>query len=93
MELFLDKSFVTEDRFSVDGVLVYVALRKIMDMDIFLKNGTQTREYISINRMAFVLLGIQLKYEKAFYKRSQNCTCRADKCSDFGGRYRVFERH
>ena len=44
MELFLDKSFVTEDRFSADGVLVYVALRKIMDMDIFLKNGTQTRE-------------------------------------------------
>lgn len=72
MELFLDKSFVTEDRFSADGVLVYVALRKIMDMDISLKNGTQTREYISINRMAFVLLGIQLKYEKAFLDALRN---------------------
>ncbi len=47
-----------------DGVLAYMALRTIIDESIPLYNKTSSVDCVSLNRMAFALVGSQEKYEK-----------------------------
>ena len=63
-KLFLKKDLVTEITLTQDGVLSYIALRIIMDESIPLYNKTSTIDCVSVNRMAYVLIGSQTKYEK-----------------------------
>ena len=66
MKLFLDEKLVTGSLLTPDGVLAYVALRKIMDENIFLKSLEITEDCVSMNRMAYTLVGASEKYPKAF---------------------------
>lgn len=63
-ELFLNKSLVTGKTLTVDGVLAYVTLRIIMDESIPLYNKSKSTDCISINRLAYSLVG-DMNYEKA----------------------------
>ena len=65
-KLFLKKDFVTEITLTQDGVLSYIALRIIIDESIPLYNKTSAVDCdcVSVNRMAYVLIGSQTKYEK-----------------------------
>ena len=65
-KLFLDKKLVTDISLTQDGVLAYIALKKIIDESILLYNKISTIDCISVNRMAYVLIGLQEKYEKVF---------------------------
>nr|DAO59459.1 MAG TPA: hypothetical protein [Caudoviricetes sp.] len=56
MKLFLDENLVGE-ALTAEGTLTYVALKKIMDENIFLKSLKNTEDYISVNRMAYTLVG------------------------------------
>ena len=57
MKLFLDEKLVTGSLLTPDGVMAYVALRKIMDENIFLKSLEVTEDCVSMNRMAYTLVG------------------------------------
>ncbi len=63
-KLFLKKDLVTGFTLTQDGVLAYIALRIIIDESIPLYNKTSSVDYVSLNRMAFALVGSQEKYEK-----------------------------
>lgn len=65
-KLFLEKDLVTGYKLTQDGVLTYIALRVIMDESIPLYNKTSAVDCISVNRMAYALIGSQEKYEKVF---------------------------
>ena len=65
-KLFLKKDLVTGCKLTQDGVLTYIALRAIMDQSIPLYNKTSVVDCISVNRMAYALIGSQEKYEKVF---------------------------
>lgn len=65
-KLFLNKGLVTGTSLSQDGVLAYMALRKIIDESIPLYNKSSSVDCVSLNRMAFALVGSQEKYEKVF---------------------------
>lgn len=65
-KLFLKKDLVTGITLTQDGVLAYIALRIIMDESILLYNKTSVVDCISVNRMAYALIGSQEKYEKVF---------------------------
>ena len=63
-KLFLNKGLVTGTALTQDGVLAYMALRTIIDESIPLYNNTSSTDCVSLNRMAFALVGSQEKYEK-----------------------------
>ncbi len=65
-KLFLKKELVTGFTLTQDGVLTYIALRIIMDESIPLYNKSSAVDCVSVNRMAYVLIGSQEKYEKVF---------------------------
>lgn len=65
MELFLNKDLVTGYTLTPDGVLAYIALRRIMDESITLINKTTTVDCVSVNKMAYTLIGSRECYEKA----------------------------
>lgn len=62
----MKKDLVTGYKLTQDGVLTYIALRVIMDGSIPLYNKTSVVDCISVNRMAYALIGSQEKYEKVF---------------------------
>ena len=66
MRLFLEENLVTGNTLTPDGVLAYIALRKMVDENIFLKSLEITEDCVSINRMAYTLVGVSEKYPKAF---------------------------
>ena len=66
MRLFLDENLVTGNELTPDGVLTYIALRKMIDENIFLKKLDATEDCISVARMACSLVGAWEKYPKAF---------------------------
>ena len=61
--LFLNKDLVTGNNLTVDGVLAYTALRIIIDESIPLYNQTNTVDCVSVNRLAYALVG-DMDYEK-----------------------------
>lgn len=65
-KLFLKKDLVTGYKLTQDGVLAYIALRIIIDESIPLYNKTSAVDCVSLNRMAYALIGLQAKYEKVF---------------------------
>ncbi len=65
-KLFLKKDLVTGINLTQDGVLSYIALRIIMCESIPLYNKTSTVDCVSVNRMAYSLIGSQEKYENVF---------------------------
>ena len=65
-KLFLKKDLVTGYKLTQDGVLTYIALRVIMDESIPLYDKMSVVDCISVNRMAYALIGSQEKYEKVF---------------------------
>lgn len=71
-KLFLKKEFVTGKTLTQDGVLSYIALRAVMNDSISLYNKTSAVDCVSLNRVAFALVGKQEKYEKAFLDSLQN---------------------
>ena len=64
-KLFLKKDLVTGYTLTPDGVLAYIALRKIVSESILLINKTSTVDCISVNKMAYTLIGIRKTYENA----------------------------
>lgn len=70
-KLFLKKDLVTGITLTQDGVLSYIALRIIMDESIPLYNKTSVVDCVSVNRMAYVLIGSQEKYEKVLFDSLQ----------------------
>lgn len=65
-KLFIKKDLVTGNTLTQDGVLSYIALKIIMDESIPLYNKTSVTDCVSVNRMAYALIGLQEKYEKVF---------------------------
>lgn len=61
--LFLNKDLVTGNSLTVDGVLAYTALRIIIDESIPLYNKTTSVDCVSVNRLAYALVG-DMEYEK-----------------------------
>lgn len=61
--LFLNKDLVTGNSLTVDGVLAYTALRIIINESIPLYNQTNTVDCVSVNRLAYALVG-DMDYEK-----------------------------
>lgn len=56
-KIWLNKELVTEQTLTTDGVLAYVALRTIYNMN-------NTTDYISVNRLAYSLIG-EMDYPKS----------------------------
>lgn len=63
-KLFLNKGLVTGTALTQDGVMAYMALRTIIDESIPLYNKTSSTDCVSLNRMAYALVGSQEKYDK-----------------------------
>lgn len=63
-KLFLNKDLVTGSTLTMDGVVAYVALRTIMDESIPLYNKSTSTDCVSVNRLAYSLIG-DMDYEKA----------------------------
>ena len=61
MDLFLKKNVVTEKTLSAYGVLAYVAIRKIIDSNIFLKTKQETIINISSLGLAVALFGSNVR--------------------------------
>lgn len=61
--LFLNKDLVTGNTLTQDGVLAYTALRIIIDESIPLYNKTTSIDCVSVNRLAYALVG-DMEYEK-----------------------------
>jgi hypothetical protein len=59
MELFLQKSVIEDKKLTVEGLAVYVALRKIV-------NKTESNYYVSAN-MLYYILTAETKYQQRFY--------------------------
>lgn len=65
-KIFLKKDLVTGYKLTQDGVLAYIALRRIINESIPMYNKASTVDCVSVNRMAYILMGSQEKYEKVF---------------------------
>lgn len=63
-KLWLNKDLVIGSKLTVDGVVAYVSLRTIMDESIPLYNKSTSTDCISVNRLAYSLIG-EMDYEKA----------------------------
>lgn len=63
-KLFLKTELVTGYTLTQDGVLAYIALRTLIDESIPLYNKTSSMDCISVNRLAYSLVG-EMDYEKA----------------------------
>lgn len=60
--IYLKKDLVVEDTLTENGVLAYIALRNIIDESAVLRGKERTTECISVNRLAFSLIG-EIDYE------------------------------
>ena len=65
-KIFLKKDIVTGHLLTQDGVLAYIALKIIIDESLPLYNKTSTMDCVSVNRMAYALIGSQKKYDRVF---------------------------
>ena len=65
-KIYLKNELVTGDTLTPDGVLAYIALRKIMDESAVIRGKESTLDCISVNRIAYSLIGMMKKYDKAF---------------------------
>ena len=63
-KLFLRNDLITGNTLTQDGVLAYIALRNLIDESIPLYNKTSSTDCISVNRLAYSLIG-EMDYEKA----------------------------
>lgn len=63
-KLFLKTDLITGNTLTQDGVLAYIALRTLIDESIPLYNKISSMDCISINRLAYSLIG-EMDYEKA----------------------------
>lgn len=63
-KLFLRNDLITGNTLTQDGVLAYIALRTLIDESIPLYNKTSSIDCISVNRLAYSLIG-EMDYEKA----------------------------
>lgn len=63
-KLFLKTDLVTGNTLTQDGVLAYIALRTLIDESIPLYNRTSSTDCISVNRLAYLLIG-EMDYDKA----------------------------
>ena len=63
-KLFLKTDLITGNTLTQDGVLAYIALRTLIDESIPLYNRTSSMDCISVNRLAYSLVG-EMDYEKA----------------------------
>lgn len=63
-KLFLRNDLITGNTLTQDGVLAYIALRTLIDESIPLYNKTSSTDCISVNRLAYSLIG-EMDYEKA----------------------------
>lgn len=63
-KLFLRNELITGNTLTQDGVLAYIALRTLIDESIPLYNRTSSMDCISVNRLAYSLIG-EMDYEKA----------------------------
>lgn len=61
----MKNDLVTGDTLTSDGVLSYIALRKIMDESAIVRGRDSTFDCISVNKMAYSLIGAMEKYDKA----------------------------
>lgn len=63
-KLFLRNDLITGNTLTQDGVLAYIALRILVDESIPLYNRTSSIDCVSVNRLAYSLIG-EMDYEKA----------------------------
>ena len=63
-KIFLKTELITGNTLTQDGVLAYIALRTLIDESIPLYNRTSSIDCISVNRLAYSLIG-EMDYEKA----------------------------
>lgn len=63
-KIFLKNDLITGNTLTQDGVLAYIALRTLIDESIPLYNKTSSTDCISVNRLAYSLIG-EMDYEKA----------------------------
>ena len=63
-KIFLRNDLIVGNTLTQDGVLAYIALRTIIDESIPLYNKTSSADCISVNRLAYSLIG-EMDYEKA----------------------------
>lgn len=63
-KLFLRNDLITGNTLTQDGVLAYIALRTLIDESIPLYNKTSSMDCISVNRLAYSLIG-EIDNEKA----------------------------
>ena len=63
-KIFLRNDLIVGNTLTQDGVLAYIALRTIIDESIPLYNKTSSTDCISVNRLAYSLIG-EMDYEKA----------------------------
>lgn len=63
-KIFLKTDLITGNTLTQDGVLAYIALRNLIDESIPLYNRTSSIDCISVNRLAYSLIG-EMDYEKA----------------------------
>lgn len=74
-KIFLKKDLVTGYKLTQDGVLAYIALRRIINESIPMYNKASTVDCVSVNRMAYILMESQEKYEKVFLDSLQRGIC------------------
>lgn len=63
-KIFLKTELITGNTLTQDGVLAYIVLRTLIDESIPLYNRTSSIDCISVNRLAYSLIG-EMDYEKA----------------------------
>lgn len=63
-KIFLKTDLITGNTLTQDGVLAYIALRNLIDESIPLYNRISSIDCISVNRLAYSLIG-EMDYEKA----------------------------
>lgn len=64
-KIYLKNELVTGDTLTPEGVLTYIALRKIMDESAVIRGKDSTLDCISVNKMAYSLIGTMEKYDKS----------------------------
>ena len=64
-KIYLKNELVTGDTLTPEGVLTYIALRKIMDESAAIRGKDSTQDCISVNKMAYSLIGTMEKYDKS----------------------------
>ena len=58
MNIFLGKQIIVKKGMSANGIVAYMALRKIMDSNILLKSKEDTAVCVSANALSFSLVGV-----------------------------------